>query len=163
MIIRNKVKNIKKREGFTLIELTVALFVFSLVTLAVLGIFIQSINSQRKAIVIQNIQENLRYAIDVAGKEIRMSSIASDEGASLILDINHPVNGAVRYEFDDVNKKLMRNNQQISSSQIELTGQFYIVKTNIKPRVTIAMKAKGKNIPALLQSEINLQTTISIR
>lgn len=59
--------------GFTLIELIVSVAIFSVIMLTATQIFQMVINSQRSSLATQNVQESLRYFLEVIGKEIRMA------------------------------------------------------------------------------------------
>ncbi len=61
----------KNQKGVTLLELTVAVAIFSVMMLSVAQIFKMVIEGQRNAIAAQNIQESMRYAMEVMSKEIR--------------------------------------------------------------------------------------------
>lgn len=63
-------KNFKK--GFTLIEMIVALGVFSVIALISLGSFLVVLGAQRKSVSIGNVQENLRLTLEMMAKEIRV-------------------------------------------------------------------------------------------
>jgi len=70
--IKNMFKNIKKNQkGVTLLELTVSVTIFSIIMLAVTQIFRMVVEGQRNAIAAQNVQESVRYAMEVMSKEIR--------------------------------------------------------------------------------------------
>lgn len=56
-----------------MLELTVAVAIFSVMTLSLGQIFKMVIEGQRNAIAAQNIQESMRYAMEVMSKEIRMA------------------------------------------------------------------------------------------
>jgi prepilin-type N-terminal cleavage/methylation domain-containing protein len=64
---------IRDNNGYSLVEIMLAVALFAFVMGIALDIF-QSVNrSQRSAIAAQNIQENLRYALEVMSKEIRQA------------------------------------------------------------------------------------------
>lgn len=69
-----EVRKIKKNnKGFTLLEMIVAMFLFTLIMLAATQIFQLVIEGQRNALASQDIQESMRYALEVMSKEIRMA------------------------------------------------------------------------------------------
>jgi hypothetical protein len=57
--------------GITLLELTVSVFLFTLVIVLASGIFQTVVNSQRIAVIAEDLQENVRYDFEKMGKEIR--------------------------------------------------------------------------------------------
>lgn len=74
-------KTVFKNNGYGLIDTIVAIGLFAFMMLMVLSIF-QSINEAQKTVMsAQNIQENLRYALEVMSKEIRQA-IRSDGNCS---------------------------------------------------------------------------------
>lgn len=66
-------KKIGIKKGFSLIEVLVATALFAIITTATLDIFKLVIDSQRGAIATQNVEESLKYFLEVTGKEIRMA------------------------------------------------------------------------------------------
>ncbi len=63
----------KNKIGFSLIEILVSTTLFIIITTAALNIFKMVIDSQRSAIATQNVEESLKYFLEVTGKEIRMA------------------------------------------------------------------------------------------
>jgi prepilin-type N-terminal cleavage/methylation domain-containing protein len=70
-------KNIKEQNGYSLLEMMLAIALFSFVMLIVLNIFQSIMASQRNTISSQNIQENMAYALEVMSKEIRQAQVGS--------------------------------------------------------------------------------------
>lgn len=156
----------EKNYGFTLIELIIALAVFSLVILSIGGIFVSVINSQRKAISLQNTQEAGRYLLESMTKEIRMSTINSSSADGVTtLNITNPNGETFNYVFDNTNKRLLRKNQVLSPNNIEISGSFYIKKGTSPSwfKVTIVMKLKAKGTKLEQQAVIDLESTVAVR
>lgn len=61
----------QRSRGFTLLEMLVAMSVFSIVVLIVMTTLTSIVNLQKKIIAIQTAQDNLRYAFESMTKEIR--------------------------------------------------------------------------------------------
>lgn len=59
------------KNGFSLIEMIVALGVFTIIALISLGSFLAVLGAQRKSVSIGNVQENLRITLEMMAKEIR--------------------------------------------------------------------------------------------
>lgn len=72
-------KKIKSKSGVSLIELMVAITIFSVLILSATGIFKMVIDGQRSSISAQNVQENMRYAMEKISKEIRMAQVSNQE------------------------------------------------------------------------------------
>ena len=167
MINFNKNKN--KSKGFTLIELLVALGIFSMIMIGTTSAALSVIKSQRKAFSLQVIQESSRYILESMIKEIRMGVVNSgaDEN-SLELWITNSKGEKVEYQF--TGDKLQRSIndgiwQDLSSSNVQLTGSFYIRKNTFPNRalVTVRMKIKSEEKKTEEQSEIYIQNSITSR
>ena len=158
-----------KSKGFTLIELLIAMAVFSLIVVAMSATAVSVIKSQRKGFALQNSQETARYILESVSKEIRMSVINSaDSGGSSvnILNITNAKSETFDYQFDNSNKILYRNAQALNSTNLEITGSFYIRKSVSLPAravVTLVMQVKSIGGRIEEQAEIYLQSTISSR
>jgi len=73
------IKRIKNNNGVSLIELLVAVGIFSILILSATQIFKMVIDGQRSSISAQNVQENMRYAMEKMSKEIRMAQISNHD------------------------------------------------------------------------------------
>lgn len=60
-----------QRTGFTVIELLVALGIFTVALLVLFGTYGNVVTRQREALAQQELQENLRYALEQLAREIR--------------------------------------------------------------------------------------------
>ena len=69
--------------GFSLIEVVVSVALFSVIILSTTQIFKMVIDSQRSALATQNVQESLKYFLEVIGKEIRMAQ--KDDGICVLV------------------------------------------------------------------------------
>jgi len=152
-------------QGFSLIELLVAMATFAVVVVTITDIFLMGLGGSRKIFGRQNIQESGRFIMESMAKEIRMSKINTAAGSSNVLNITNPKSQTFNYSFDNASKIISRNGEPLNSSEVELTGVFYIKKDNAtsQPRVTIVMILKNRTSKVAEQSEIDLQTTISSR
>lgn len=77
--MNNLFKKIKQVKGTSLIELIVATTLFVFMMLAATQIFKMVIDGQRNAVSAQNVQENIRYAMEKISKEIRMAGISNHD------------------------------------------------------------------------------------
>ncbi len=64
-------KNSKRINGFTLIEMVVALGVFSIIAVIVAGALLSMSDAQKKAIALRLAQDNIGYTFETMTKEIR--------------------------------------------------------------------------------------------
>ena len=158
-----------KGAGFTLIELLVALGIFSMIMISMTSTALSVMKSQRKAFSLQVVQESGRYILESMIKEIRMGIINSPQGSGLSsLDITNSKGENIRYQF--LGDKLQRSInggiwQDLSSSNIKLTGSFYIRK-NASPNralVTVVIEIESKEEKTEERSEIYIQNSITSR
>lgn len=75
-------KKIKQEQGTSMVEIVFVVAIFSIVMVAVAGIFQAVLNSQKNAIAAQNTQESLRFAFEVMSKELRNAK-QSDGGCEI--------------------------------------------------------------------------------
>lgn len=80
----NKTK--QKKQGFSLMEMIIAVALFAFLMLSATKIFQMIIESQRNAISAQTLQENMRYAFEVMAKEIRMASLCNTDCNDIVTD-----------------------------------------------------------------------------
>lgn len=78
----------KNKWGFTLIEVIVALGIFSIATSYAISIFVQSNQVQKRTANMQRILSDARYALEVMAREVRMGHIDYDyyAGQDISLD-----------------------------------------------------------------------------
>lgn len=182
-----KRKIVKNNEGITLIEILVSVMIFSLVMLSALGIFNFVLEDQRNSISSQNIQEGVRYALEMMSKEIRAAQISNTEcyGAGTKQVFNAPSVSELRFK----NKygvcttyNLNGNRIQITrgagapefltSSKVRVTNlRFEIVDNDIgappgakvQPKVTILMDMETTIGKTAQGNKVKIQTTVSGR
>ena len=166
-------------------EILVAVAIFSVVVLSATQIFEMVIKGQRNAIAAQNVQENMRFVLEIISKEIRTAQKAGagecptgvpsgkiyktdtgSIGGELYLKndndecVKYGLNGT-RFEIDRAGVSGF-----ITPDEIEITDlRFNIIYGNIgidQSMVVVSMgiKAVGK---AMHEQSIKLQTTISSR
>lgn len=174
--------------GATLLEMMVAVALFSVTVLSAAEIFQMVVEGQRNAIAAQNTQESMRYALEVIAKEIRMAQ--KDVGGTgqcpnvtngEVYDIN-PTNDeltfkniydqCVEYSLEDDANGISRlkidrdgASDYITPDEIEVNNLQFVVIDNIGAKqsmVTLKMdvEAVGKE---LHKSKMKIQTTISSR
>lgn len=161
-------KTVLKNKGFTLLELMVALAVFTIVSIIVVSVFSVSAKNQRQAFLMQNLQDNARFIIDRFSKETRMGIIQDrpDDDTNLSVYFENQEGDNVRYKFETIDganyltrleKKggtigVGEQGEPLSSLEIDITGMFYTVnQAGKQQRVTMGLllKPKGSSEPAL--------------
>lgn len=83
----SELNNKKYSKGSTLVELLIAMVVFSLVTIMVVNVFSGVLKDQQGIVDKKNLLDNSRYAMEFMTKELRMAQINSiDPGATFRID-----------------------------------------------------------------------------
>lgn len=183
-IFSNKIKNNSK--GATLVELMVAVAIFSVVMIAVIGILVSAIKANRRIIAKQENIDNARYAMEFMVKELRMAKQATPASSSFsnkdgvfddimfyILDPGG-TNTLKSVKYSLSGDKIVRDfeasgNQPISPDNIKVTSlKFFINDWDLTwgsgkaPMITIFMEMKGAQGTAA-QETVQLQSAVSPR
>ena len=177
-------KILKNKTGFTLIEVLVSTALFVIIITAAMDVFKLVIESQRSAIATQNVEESLKYFLEVTGKEVRMAKRNNSLCASLAATDIYNTNGTnlnfrnyhdqcVSYNlvFDNANNvnrfAVTRdgNTDFITPAKINIDELHFIARSQMstaQPTVTIELVAHalGKDIS---KSTMRIQTTLSSR
>lgn len=173
--------------GATLLEMMVAVALFSVTVLSAAEIFKMVVEGQRSAIAAQNTQESMRYALEVMAKEIRMAqkTVGNGCGPQLdgkvynlqgnILQFQNIYGECVEYQLLGSQFQILRYPigappgpgliGVITPDEIEVSNLKFIINDNagvIQSSVTLNMdvEAVGKE---LHKSKMKIQTTISSR
>lgn len=185
MIMEKKfIKHIGKK-GFTLLEVMVAISIFSILVVVASGIFSGFIRNYKSTKEIQRNLENAQYAMNIVSKVLRTSTIVSASGSNqtAITVFDNSQGKCFVYRFDNVT---VPNNlevsekagvladcavgagyssfQSVTGDPIDAKGYFvWTYKTSNAPQVgmvTIKMdigdQSGGKDLA-------HIQTTVSLR
>lgn len=162
-------------KGFTLVELLVAIVIFSFVLIMVSSVFVHSLDLQRRAFNLQQAEENAAFVMEFMAKELRVSEIVvpsidstcpSSPDQSLTLD--HPDAGTVKYYLSGSN--VIRevngvpgviNSNTVRFERLDFCVRGIAVGDNKQPRVTV--NATINSTKTLEQASVTIQTTLSLR
>ena len=166
-----------KNNGFTLIELIVALGVFMVVMTITLSAFLNIMDIQKKTEAFRKVNDNLNFAMEAMMREIRegtgYSCLGNCPGSSFVFT-NKDKSSQVTYELNSVNpedkyieRKIGIDSQRMTSDGINITNLSFSVRGNgagdkLQPLVTISIGGES-GTKEKLKSRLNLQTTISQR
>lgn len=174
------------RNGFTLIEMLVAVGALSFVILISLSSFLAVLNAQKKTAGIQNIQENLIFSMEMMLREIRTgtfyycgygsgSNTNDCQSGNSVFTFKNYLGKTVIYRLN--NGRIEKSSDGgstysvITFPEINVSDlKFYVVGStgagqgdSNQPRVTITMKGEAEGATPKLKSQFNVQTTISQR
>ena len=169
-----------RQKGLTLIELLVAMGIFTVVIMAVVGLFISGNNSQRKINELYVLQRESSFIMEKMSREIRMAKskdITQNNKYQIeFIDYNED---KIKYCLSDLGQNcregsshgfnyLLRENKDkntkeiISSLDVSIESLRFIFKADdqfIQPLATITMEMKSKNG----NSSLILQKTVTLR
>ncbi len=167
--------------GFTLLEMIVALGVFSVAILLSVSSFLSLQNAEKKIQSAVNIQNNLRFAMEVMAKEIRTGEsyhCGADSGTepldclsgSSSLTFKNALGQTIIYRKIDSSIQKSSDGgtvfQPLTSPDIKVDEfKFFVIgapsNENLQPRVLINLKASGQ--VGVNLNEVSLQTSVSQR
>lgn len=133
------IKKIKFEKGTSLIELLVAITLFAFMIIVATQIFKMVIDGQRNALSAQNVQENIRYAMEKISKEIRMAK-KSDDNCRVRFELFIPASNKVFNMFTDGNG----NDQLYFKNQYDYCVVYYLADNRLK--IMVRDSATGKII-----------------
>ena len=160
----------------------VAIFIFSLIMVAVIGTFVSVVDLRKKAKRIQQNTENAHFVMEQMAKTLRTSSILETPTETNIKSFDYSQNQCIEYLFEENNIKTklgLLNGTETdppncnfeSGSYTNMTssaigGASFIASkssSSAMGRVTIALKVcyDGANCTGV--DKVNIQTTVSLR
>lgn len=187
----NKQRHAIRMQGFSLIEMLVAIVVFATSATIAVGALLATSDAQQKILSLKIVQDNLGYVFDTMGKEIRTGT--SYYCGSSVSDFSDTpqdcAGGGVSFTFRNASSQKIT--YRLNSGRIErvfeggtmaesiaiLTApevnvtnfKFYVIGAPSKflgndyqPRVTIVLQG-ATGVKEKIKSTINMQTTVSQR
>lgn len=173
-------KSFKNQDGITLLELVVSVTIFSTMIMAAAAIFQMVIEAQRNAIAGLNVQESMRYTLEVMSKETR-AAMKDTAGTCAVwpggmnriyftaaneLKFRNKYNECVRYYLSGNTLMVDRgaNTASTTPNEIRVTSLKFSVAdaADTQSRATMLMnvEAIGKGTQ---RQPLKIQTTISSR
>ncbi len=155
------------KKGFTLIEMIVAVGVFTVAITIILASFLNITDIQRKTAAIRTINDNLNFSLETMMREIRSGTSYSIGGGGTSLSIINNHKEDVVYSLDSATNQIMRQVDvgplvSLTAPEVKITKLFFVVNNSFQPIVTIIVNGEtGEN--ERTKSVFNLQTTISQR
>ncbi len=158
-------------KGFTLIEMIVAVAVFSIVTTMALGSFLNVSDIQKKAMALRAVNDNLNFAVETMMREIRTGTdYCSTTCSPSSFNFTNSLGDLMVYALDGSVIKRSSNGGSflsLTSAEVEIENLLFIVSgeeagDNLQPIVTIIINGSSGE-KEKVKSRLNLQTTISQR
>lgn len=183
-------RNINMNKGVTLIEMMVAVVIFSLISGAAVGIFVSALRIQKYSLTSQKLLDQTSYATEYMSRFLRMAKKNEDKiCGGMSKDKNYKITQGgkgikfvnskrecLEFFWDTTDNQLRVNKWEEGGTKVfnavELTSNdFKIVSFNFnisgdqpgdesQPRVTMFMEIEGKTTPL---PKIKIQTTVSQR
>jgi prepilin-type N-terminal cleavage/methylation domain-containing protein len=179
-----EMKYARKQQGFTLVELIVAMSLFSIIVVVISGIFMQTVKFQKivanRAAAIDNLglaMEEIARGTRTGVKFTELDRVGRDSSVGvteLEFENYKTPPEIVRYYFNRDDGRIYKeivgkvDPLPITSSNIEITDLKFILRgknsssstqgDKIPPRITISMTAKG-----IYSEPFTLQTTVGAR
>jgi len=162
----------RKNQGFTLIEMLVGVSLFLVIFGTLIGSLAIVFQMQRKALAKQSIQDNLRYALEFMGREIRMSQPAPDsscipEGTNFQQSSTSEIkfvnfqSHCVHYFLQDneIKREIDAKTAPLTSFKLKIENLIFDLagndpSDNYQPRVTIIIKTSYKGQSFYVQTSI---------
>lgn len=162
-----------KKEGFTVVELIVAMSVFIILLTISVGAFVQALRSERRLIALMAINSNAGAVLEQMAREIRTGygfTCASPPCSASSLSFKNYKGNAVMYSFAGgaINRtESGGTSAQMSAADVDVKAAAFTVSRRVdisqcNPwRITITMEVGSKNSAVTQTTE--LQTTVSSR
>lgn len=186
------IANHPKKSGFTLVEMMVAVFVFSVVMVLSTGAIFSIVNANKTSQALKSVMDNLSSAIDSMSREIRYGTIyncgnkssnfpqreSCDEDGGVTFSFVNKDGYHVAYRYDqpgmfiekcvDVNGSGMDNCQPIrlTAPEVKITDmRFYVqgASVNESGQPKLLMTISGYAQAGVNQSKFNIETMVSQR
>lgn len=174
-------KKSKIQEGLTLIELMVAVSVFTTVLAISSGVFISAIRLQRKALSTQKLLDEVSYATEYMARALRMAK--KDTGPTCLsqagLNYETTATGIKFLNYKDppecqefyLDGNILKESKNGGAGVALTSGDFRVTAFSVvlsgesqgddlQPRVTFSLEVEGTGLEP---PRIQLQTTISQR
>lgn len=162
----------KNKNGYTLIEMMIAVTLFSVVLTITLGSVMTIIDVNRKSQSLTVVMNDLNFALETMTRTIKTGEILSPDVATGYIFVRNQDGDTIRYQFNSENSSIDRyvNGGEavpLTSSQIEIDVEnsgFEVFQGNDNRQPRILMKVAGEvRTSPKISSAFSLQTSISQR
>lgn len=179
--LRRRSMNLEESRGFTLVEMIVAVALFTVVMLISVSTLLALIDANRKARTLQSVINNLNVALDGMVRSMRMGHTYLCGGVDPVTDgPNSCPNGntlmsfighdgeIVVYVWDSAAKRIQASKagnpySYLTAPEVEISEmKFYVVGTTpgdtLQPKVVMVIKGVANSDKTKLQSTFSIQS-----
>ena len=181
--VRNLMPRANSLTGFTLIEIIIALSIFTAALMITGGIIAAATSAQRKVTEFRRVQDNVRFALEYLSREIRTGknmtttcgngvwcsniTLCNDRGEIIRYSVASSV--LVRFHVGNCTGSADSGNINLTSDEIRVNSVSFNLIGGVvgpadgQPHVTVVFR--GASVPGLasVQTDMNFQTTITQR
>ena len=162
---------LKSQKGYLVIELLVAMTLFSVIVVIAIGSFVNVLKTQRQVAALSAAESNLNVVFEQMTREIRTGYSFTQSSIGDGLTFTNAEGKTITYALGDGDDVLKKT---VDGKTLAVTGDNVVVeyfkvyfRGNVvgdtwNPRVTISVGIHSKDA-SLRENVLNLQTTISAR
>ncbi len=167
--------NFKKKKnnnsGFSLIELMVAVTLFSIVVVISMGAIFTIVDSNKKAQSLKSVMNNLNFAFESMTRSIKTAkSISSpDDSCASSISFTDVDDNSVQYSRDTSGSsgKIKKNSSSITASEVNIENLKFCVQgkdLNDGEQARVLVQVSGSvESNSRVSSDFELQTVVSLR
>lgn len=167
--------NFKPTNGFTMVELLVAMSVFVIIVSIASGVFVKSLRTQRIVAAAMAANSNAQLALEQISREIRTGKtfVVANGGTDSAISFINAKSENVIYSWDSNDKSLLRSvnggtAEKMTANNVDIGKLTFILFSgsmigDYPPRITILMQVAPNNVAVGQRAPVNIQTTVSSR
>ncbi|TSC61794.1 MAG: hypothetical protein G01um101448_650 [Parcubacteria group bacterium Gr01-1014_48] len=193
MTVREQKRKLQYSTGFTLVEMLVAIFVFTIVMVISMGAILSTLDANRKTQTVQLVIDNVDFALEGMARTLRTGmdyhcdltkgtktkprdcktgadSIVFEHAKGSFVDLNDNY----AYKLDTGTKQIKRSIDSgvtftpISAANVEITSlTFYVMNSDptdeVQSRIIISVRGRAGAEIFRTKTEFNLQTMVTQR
>ncbi|MBU3926039.1 type II secretion system GspH family protein [Patescibacteria group bacterium] len=158
------------KKGFTLIEMIVAVAIFTVVMIITIGTYLNVDDIQKKATALRIVNDNVNFVLEIMTRELRSGQNYSSCTDCDSINFINKDGESIIYYLDSADNSIKRNNGvdiiRLTSPNVAVENLTFNVKQGgapfLQPLVTILVKASaGEKIK--IKNVLNVQVSVSKR
>lgn len=149
----------KTNRGFSLIEMMVAISIFSIVVMISMTAILSVVDSNKKAQSLKSVMNNLNFALETMTRSIKIGDSLRVGMDKQTLTIR---NGDDSKTYKLSGGRLLLNNDPITAPEVVIDNLKFFSGGALQPSVVIVIQGTMK-INEKISSEFSIQTTVTQR